>query len=96
MSYEVIIDNVDKAEWERYAKGFADYSIYQTWSHQQVRAEMDGQEVNRVVIKDENGHVVTMCQIRIKRVKSLGLRIGYVQCGPLFRGKELPQGASHA
>jgi len=49
---------------------------------------MDGQEVSRVVVKDENGHVVTMCQIRIKHIIPLGLRIGYVQWGPLFRRKE--------
>lgn len=88
MTYEVIVDSVSREEWEEYAANFADYSIYQTWPYQQVRAEMDGQEVSRVVIKDENGHVVTMCQIRIKRIIPLGLRIGYVQWGPLFRGKD--------
>lgn len=86
MAYEVLVDNIDKKDWQRYASDFADYSIYQTWPYQQVRAEMDGQEVSRVVIKDENGIVVTMCQVRIKHVKPLGLRIGYVQWGPLVRG----------
>jgi len=88
MACEVIVDNISRGDWERYAGNFADYSIYQTWPYQQVRAEMDGQEVNRVVVKDENGYVVTMCQIRIKHIIPLGLRIGYVQWGPLFRGKD--------
>jgi lipid II:glycine glycyltransferase (peptidoglycan interpeptide bridge formation enzyme) len=87
MAYEVNIDNFDRNDWERYANNFADYNIYQTWPYQQVRAEMDGQEVSRVVVKDENGHVVTMCQIRIKHIIPLGLKIGYVQRGPLFRYK---------
>lgn len=88
MACEVIVDNINREDWERYAGNFADYSIYQTWPYQQVRAEMDGQEVSRVVIKDENGHVLTMCQMRIKRIIPLGLRIGYVQWGPLVKGKD--------
>ena len=87
MSYEVIMDNVDKAEWERYAKEFADYNIYQTWPYQQVRAEGTGQQVSRVVIKDESGQAATMGQVRIKKIKPLGLKIGYIQWGPLFCGK---------
>lgn len=87
MSYRVIIDNIDREEWEREADNFADYSIYQTWPYQQVRSEIDGQQLSRVVIRDEDNKVVTMCQIRIKHVKPLGLRIGYAQWGPLFRNK---------
>ena len=88
MACEVIVDNINREDWERYAGNFADYSIYQTWPYQQVRAEMDGQEVSRVVIKDENGRVVTMCQVRIKHFKPLGLKIGYVQWGPLARAMD--------
>jgi len=87
MTYKVIVDSISREEWEGYAANFADYSIYQTWPYQQVRAEMDGQEVSRVIIKDENGCVVTMGQVRIKHVKPLGLRIGYVQWGPLIKRK---------
>jgi lipid II:glycine glycyltransferase (peptidoglycan interpeptide bridge formation enzyme) len=88
MAYEVNVDNFDRDDWEHYAEEFADYSIYQTWAYQQVRAEMDGQDISRVVIKDENGKVVTMCQVRIKHVKPIGLKIGYGQWGPLFRRKD--------
>lgn len=87
MNYEIMVDNIDRHKWEQYAKEFADYSIYQTWPYQQIRAEMDGQQVSRAIIKNENGHVATMGQVRIKHVKPLGLKVGYVQWGPLFRGK---------
>lgn len=86
MAYEVNVDNFDRNEWEQCAQEFADYSIYQTWPYQQVRGEMDGQEVSRFIIKNENGDVTTMGQVRIKHVKLLGLKIGYIQCGPLVRG----------
>lgn len=88
MTSEVIVDNISREEWERYAANFADYSIYQTWPYQQVRAEMNGQELSCIVIKNENGTVETMCQVRIKHVKSLGVRMGYVQWGPLVRAMD--------
>lgn len=88
MEYEVIVDGVDKKQWQQYASRFADYSIYQTWPYQQVRAEMDGQKLSSVVIKDEKGQVVTMSQVRMKYFRPLGLKIGYIQWGPLFRDKD--------
>ncbi len=100
MSYKVNIDNFDRNEWERHAKQFDDYSIYQTWPYQQVRTDMAGQRVSRILIKDEMGHIHTICQVRIKHVKILGLNIGYVQCGPLVRLKHnnrlCPEGALEA
>ncbi|MHC4543144.1 MAG: lipid II:glycine glycyltransferase FemX [Planctomycetota bacterium] len=88
MACQVIVDNISREDWERYAANFADYSIYQTWEYQEVRAKMDGQVVSRVIVKDERDKVATMCQVRIKHVKLLGLKIGYVQWGPLFRCKD--------
>ena len=81
MSYQVIIDDFDHLEWEKNAKNFADYSIYQTWPYQEVRAEMAGQELSRVIIKNDKDEVVTMCHVRIKNVNGIGLKIGYVQQG---------------
>ncbi len=83
--YKVIVDRVDKNTWEDYAAEFADYSIYQSWAYQQVRCESDCQEISRIIIKDRTGRVVTMAQVRIKRCDWLGLRVGYIQWGPLFR-----------
>ncbi|MGA2069883.1 MAG: peptidoglycan bridge formation glycyltransferase FemA/FemB family protein [Sedimentisphaerales bacterium] len=86
MPYKVCVDDIERKEWEKQAKGFADYSIYQTWPYQQVRGEMDDQEISRVLIKDDSGQAMLMAHVRIKRIKPLGLRIGYVQWGPLIRG----------
>jgi len=86
MTYELLVGKTDKDEWEQRARRFADYSIYQTWAYQQVRAETSGQDLSRAVVLDENGNAITMCQIRIKHIKPLALRIGYVQWGPLLRG----------
>jgi lipid II:glycine glycyltransferase (peptidoglycan interpeptide bridge formation enzyme) len=86
MSYKVIIDDFDHAEWEKSAKNFADYSIYQTWPYQQERANTASQGLSRVIVKNDKNEVVTMCHIRIGSASSLGPKIGYVQQGPLVRG----------
>lgn len=83
MAYEVIVDNINREEWDKHANNFADYSIYQTWAYQQVRAEMAGQQVSRILVRDRRNNIQMMCQIRIQRLKPLGLKIGYVQWGPL-------------
>jgi lipid II:glycine glycyltransferase (peptidoglycan interpeptide bridge formation enzyme) len=84
MSYDVIVDDISSQQWEQCASEFNDYSLYQTWAYQEVRAQADHQQISRIIIKNENGKVVTMCQVRIKHVKPLGLKIGYVQWGPLI------------
>ena len=86
MTCKVNVDNFTRDEWEQYAQEFADYRIYQTWPYQENRAEMAGQKVSLIISKDGNGQGVTMCQLRIKYIKPLGLKIGYVQWGPLIRG----------
>jgi lipid II:glycine glycyltransferase (peptidoglycan interpeptide bridge formation enzyme) len=88
MKFEVHIDDFTREQWEQHAKLFADYNIYQTWPYQQVRAEMDRQDVSRAIVTDEAGKPVTMCQVRIKNVKALHLKIGYVQWGPLLRYRD--------
>jgi len=88
MSFKVIIDEFDRSEWERRAGEFDDYSIYQTWPYQQVRADMAGQSLSRAVVIDEKGAARAMCQVRMKHVPAVGLRIGYIQWGPLVRGMD--------
>ena len=87
MSYEVIIDSVSESQWTQYAQDFADYSIYQTCAYQQVRGQMDGCQVRRLIVKAGDGEILTMCHIRVHRIRPLGLRIGYGQWGPLLRKK---------
>jgi len=88
MSYQVKIDSMTRDEWEERANSFSDYSIYQTWPYQLTRAETEKQDVSRIVIEDTNRTTVIMAQVRIKHVAPLGLKIGYVQWGPLFRKKD--------
>jgi len=84
MSYKVQIDDFDRDQWEYYAGYFADYSIYQTWPYQQNRAQRDRQQISRAFVTDDMGEIVTMCQIRIKHIKPIGLKVGYIQRGPLL------------
>ncbi len=84
MSYKVNIDDFDSDQWEYYAGYFADYSIYQTWPYQEDRAQADHQQLSRALVTDELGEVVTMCQIRIRHIKPIGLKVGYIQKGPLL------------
>jgi hypothetical protein len=85
MSCEVIIDTVSGDQWTQHALDFADYSIYQTCAYQQVRGQIDGCQVRRLVVRGDDGETLTMCHIRIQRIRALGLRVGYVQWGPLLR-----------
>lgn len=88
MLYKVLIDEVEQQQWRESAEKFSDYSIYQTWSYQELRANTEGQEISRILIKDDEDEIVMMSHVRIKRVLPLGLKIGYIQCGPLIFKKD--------
>lgn len=88
MAYDVLIDEIEPAQWAEYARGFADYSIYQTWAYQDVRADVDGHHVSRAVVKNDNNEIVSISHVRVRRVTSLGLKIGYIHMGPLFFKKD--------
>jgi lipid II:glycine glycyltransferase (peptidoglycan interpeptide bridge formation enzyme) len=94
MPYNVLIDKIEQAQWQQYAGGFADYSIFQTWPYQQVRADVEGQELSRIVVKDKSDEVVAMSHVRIKHFRPLGLRVGYMQWGPLILRKDGTSGCS--
>jgi hypothetical protein len=85
MSYDVTIDSVNESQWTQSARLFADYSIYQTCAYQQVRGQIDGSDVHRLIVRADDGEILAMCHVRVQRVRPLGLRIGYVQWGPLLR-----------
>ena len=84
MTMKVDIDNISREEWEQLARNFSDYSIYQTWPYQQNRAQMNHQDLKRIVVINDKGRIETMGQMRIQNIKPLGLRIGYIQRGPLM------------
>lgn len=88
MSYTVNIDNFDRAYWDEKAKEFSDYSLRQTWPFQKNHAAMFKCQISRAVITNENSQVCLMCQVRIKYIKAIGLKIGYIQWGPLVMGND--------
>lgn len=88
MSYTVNIDNFDKTYWDEKAKDFVDYSVHQTWSKQQNHSRIPKCKISRAVVTDENDKVCLMCQVRIRHIKAIGLKIGYIYSGPLVRGSD--------
>ena len=88
MLYKVLIDEVDPQQWLQYAGMFSDYSIYQTWAYQEIRAKTDKQQLSRIVIKDKDNDIVLISHVRIKQIMPLGLKIGYMQMGPLMLNRD--------
>jgi len=90
MNYSVEINNIPNHVWDEAVRDFRDYTIYQTWAYQSSRATNENQELSRIIIRDVNDNPSLMCIVRIKRMPLIGLRIGYVQWGPLIhhKGKE--------
>jgi lipid II:glycine glycyltransferase (peptidoglycan interpeptide bridge formation enzyme) len=82
MSYTVNIDNFTREDWERNAKSFHYYNIYQTWPYQEIRAKNDGVQVSRAMIF-YNRIPVLLAQVRVYAIPFTGLKFGYVQNGPL-------------
>jgi lipid II:glycine glycyltransferase (peptidoglycan interpeptide bridge formation enzyme) len=84
MSYEVMSDNINREQWEKFANHFADHSLYQTWAYQKARTGKRNQRISDVEISDDNGTRL-LALTRIIKVPLIGLRIGYIQWGPLLR-----------
>ncbi len=84
MNYTIDIDNFTQDDWQLSVRQFKDYTLYQSWAYQQVRCEKEHQQISRAMVRDENGHTAAMLQVRIKPIPFTGLRIGYVQWGPLM------------
>jgi lipid II:glycine glycyltransferase (peptidoglycan interpeptide bridge formation enzyme) len=87
MACEILIDACNPAEWSQLAENFDDNNVYQTRAYQKIRAENDGQDLKSIIIKD-NDDVILMCHMRIQKVPLVGLKVGYVQSGPLMMRKD--------
>lgn len=85
----ILVDSFGRQEWKQYSKIFKDNSIYQAWEYQEVRAERAGQQISRIMIMNDTQKPILMAQMRIQRVPTVGLKIGYVQSGPLIQNQEL-------
>lgn len=82
------VNQIGPEEWEEASTAFLDSNIYQTWAYQQARSMVDGCVLDRVVVKDGAGMVLLIAMIRVKRIPVIGLRVAYVQWGPLIHRSE--------
>jgi lipid II:glycine glycyltransferase (peptidoglycan interpeptide bridge formation enzyme) len=83
MACETKIDAYSVEEWAKFAEEFYDNNVYQSWAYQKIRAEYDGQSLKQIIIQDNND-VVLMFYMRIQKIPIIGIKIGYVQSGPLM------------
>ena len=79
------VNQIGPAEWEESSTAFLDANIYQTWAYQYVRSKIDGCVLDRVVVRDNEGMIILMAMIRVKRIPVMRFRVAYVQWGPLMR-----------
>jgi hypothetical protein len=82
--YSCEIDEIDEPSWCQLLFEFEDSNIFQTWSYASV---VEGQHNMCHLVIRLDGDVVAIAQARIKKVPLLGLGVGYVRYGPLWRRK---------
>ncbi|MBN1816650.1 MAG: peptidoglycan bridge formation glycyltransferase FemA/FemB family protein [Sedimentisphaerales bacterium] len=84
MNYTIEIYDRHDEKWDRSARDFRDYTIYQTWAYQSARAEKENLKLSGIIIRNSNQEAVLMAVVRLKRIPVAGLRIAYIQWGPLI------------
>lgn len=82
--YSVEMNNFCSDIWNDHARLFSDFTIYQSLEYQDARTVKKQFELSSFILRDKSENVVLMCLVRIIKVWPLGLRIGYVQWGPLI------------
>jgi lipid II:glycine glycyltransferase (peptidoglycan interpeptide bridge formation enzyme) len=80
----IVDEQITAEQWEQEAKSFKDYTLYQTWAYQYVRSKSENLSIKRVIIKDSNGCVLLMAQVRLYKLPLIKCYFGYVQNGPLI------------
>ena len=86
------VDDFSQSDWTDWSARFADYSIYQTWAYQETRSHRDGTGLSRVAVVDQAGDARLLALVRIRRIRGMGLKVGYVQWGPLMQASDREQG----
>src|SRR5688572_15936668 len=76
------VDQINEAGWNSLLKGFADATVYQTWSYGAVC--WSDRQLSHLVLK-EGSVPVGLAQLRIVRVPIVGSGIAYLRWGPLCR-----------
>jgi hypothetical protein len=83
--FSVMVDSVWKDQWSMILNGFDDANIYQTWSYGAVRWRE--KNLSHIILKKHN-EVVAAAQLRILKIKWLGVGIAYINNGPLWQTKK--------
>lgn len=84
-AYHAVVDSVGRDEWDAILDEFADASIFQTWSYGAIRW---GEGALSHLVLERAGKVGAAAQVRIMRMPVLGVGIGYVKWGPLWRRRD--------
>src|ERR1017187_10342462 len=79
--YKLEIDQVSPTDWHQHLQGFADASLYQTWSYGAAR--WGENNLSRLVFK-KGAEIFGLAQLRIVRPPVIGSGIAYLRWGPVF------------
>jgi hypothetical protein len=77
------IKKVDRETWLRLAPAFQDYNYRQSWDFGVACAERIGGESEHVIIEHSEQGVVSLADVRIKKLPVVGGGIAYINDGPL-------------
>ncbi len=88
MTFKIKISSIPQETWEAKASSFADYNLYQTLAYQKARTSRRNQQLSCIEISDNYGPCL-LALTRIIKIPIIGLRIGYIQWGPLLRTNDL-------
>jgi len=84
MSSYYEIEKIDKADWTALVSKSDNYNYRQSWDFGVMCAKRFNAQCEHVVIKDKNGLVVGVADIRIKALPVIGGGIAYINGGPLL------------
>ena len=71
-----------KQAWLNFFKKCSEETLLQTWEYGQAKSVVEKSRVYRVLIKDESGVDVAICQILVENI--LGIFLARINLGPLF------------
>jgi lipid II:glycine glycyltransferase (peptidoglycan interpeptide bridge formation enzyme) len=78
--FQVEVDTVDRNSWDEILARFEDANIDQTWAF--ASAADSRNQVSHLLLKRAN-EIVACCQVEMRRIPALNLRVADVRWGPL-------------
>ncbi len=90
--YTIKENEITTNQWYQDARLFEDFTLYQSLAYQQVRVRREKCLLKKVIIKDLDGCVRLMANVRIYKLPLIPITVGYVQGGPLIcHGEKHPE-----